>query len=151
MKIFPFCRQITCNFEIVVKLPAKTNLAKSGCLVYLSEFGKWLFQRGLAEASQIIRDLEAMERNEREIHRNGHGPDPLPNPHRFINVIDPTPPGFIGPPPRYGSRGHGAGRRAPGGLNPLREQDPIRERTDLPNHLPYYRNAKSLRCYRRPL
>ena len=68
-----------------------------------------------------------MERNEQEIHRNGHGPDPLPNPHRFINVIDPTPPGFIGPPPRYGSRGHGARHRAPGGLHPLREQDPMRE------------------------
>ena len=70
-----------------------------------------------------------MERNEREIHRNGQGPDPLPNPHRFINVIDPSPPGFIGPPPRYGSRGHGAGRRAPGGLNLLREQDPISKLT----------------------
>ena len=74
-----------------------------------------------------------MERNEREIHRNGQGPDPLPRPHCFINVVDPSPPIFIGPPPRYGNRGHGrghgAGRRAPGGLNPLREQDPIRELT----------------------
>ena len=86
-------------------------------------------ERGLAEASQIIQELEAMERNEREIHRNGHAPDPHQRPHRFINVIDP----FTGPPPRYGAGGHGrgrgAGRRAPGGLNPLREQDPIRELT----------------------